>query len=433
MARFRTKTISRRTVEALKVEKDTVFWDRELPGFGVRVYPSGRKVYIAQARAKGKAARRVTVAPHGVISPEEARRRAALIVSRIKAGEEPVPEPLSATLAKGPTVADIARRYLEDHVAVRCRPRTVEFYRTAVEKYLVPRLGKLPALAVDHARVTELHHALRDKPVMANKVVETLSRIYNAAEDKGLIPETSNPCGLVVKNRERKRERFLTPDEFQRLGRALREATGRRRVSPYSVAAIRLLILTGCRKREILHLRWEQVDLEAAELRLPETKTGPRTVSLSPRAVRVLESIARLPDSPWVIPGMVEGRPMRNIDEAWGVVCELAGIEDARIHDCRHSFASRALALGENLPMIGRLLGHSEEQTTERYAHLDRDWVREGAIRISESLAADILTGYPGRPGTAPEDTRGGAADSGAARSVLAFPAQFRGRPTRAA
>ena len=109
-------------MEALRVEKDTVFWDRELTGFGVRVYPSGRKVYIAQARARGKAAQRVTVAPHGVISPEEARRRAALIVSRIKAGEEPVPEPLSATLAKGPTVADIARRYLEDHVAVRCRP-----------------------------------------------------------------------------------------------------------------------------------------------------------------------------------------------------------------------------------------------------------------------------------------------------------------------
>ena len=173
-------------------------------------------------------------------------------------------------------MADIARRYLEDHVAVRCRPRTVEFYRTVVEKYLVPRLGKLPALAVDHARVTELHHALRDKPVMANKVVETLSRIYNAAEDKGLIPEASNPCGLVVKNRERKRERFLTPDEFRRLGRALREVTGRRRVSPYSVAAMRLLILTGCRKREILHLRWEQVDLGAAELRLPDTKTGPR-------------------------------------------------------------------------------------------------------------------------------------------------------------
>ena len=358
MARFRTKTISRRTVEALKVEKDTMFWDRELPGFGVRVYPSGRKVYIAQTRANGKAGQRVTVGPHGMITPEEARRRAALIIARIKAGEEPVAEPLSVKLAKGPTVADLARRYLEDHVAVRCRASTAELYRVAVDKYILPWFGKQPALAIDHARVTELHHALRDKPVMANKVVETLSRIYNAAEDKGLIPEASNPCGLVVKNRERKRERFLTPDEFRRLGRALDDATRCRRVSLRAVAAIRLLILTGCRKREILHLRWEQVDLEAGELRLAETKTGPRTVSLSPRAVRVLERIPRLADSPWVIPGRVEGRPMRNIDEAWGVVCELAGLEDTRIHDCRHSCATTSFfeeissASRRNVPLL---------------------------------------------------------------------------------
>ena len=433
MARFRTKTISRRTVEALKVGKDTMFWDRELPGFGVRVYPSGRKVYIAQTRANGKAGQRVTVGPHGMITPEEARRRAALIIARIKAGEEPVAEPLSVKLAKGPTVADLARRYLEDHVAVRCRASTAELYRVAVDKYILPWFGKQPALAIDHARVTELHHALRDKPVMANKVVETLSRIYNAAEDKGLIPEASNPCGLVVKNRERKRERFLTPDEFRRLGRALDDATRCRRVSLRAVAAIRLLILTGCRKREILHLRWEQVDLEAGELRLAETKTGPRTVSLSPRAVRVLERIPRLADSPWVIPGRVEGRPMRNIDEAWGVVCELAGLEDTRIHDCRHSFASRALALGENLPMIGRLLGHSELQTTERYAHLDRDWVREAAVRISESIAAEILTGYPGHAGTASARARGGAKDDDGTGRGPAFPVRSRARASRAA
>ena len=199
-----------------------------------------------------------------------------------------------------------------------------------------------------------------------------------------------------MKNRERKRERFLTPDEFRRLGRALTEATTRRRVSPYAVAAIRLLILTGCRKREILHLRWEQVNLEAAELVLPSTKTGPKQVSLSPRAIGVLESIPRVPDSPWVIPGRVEGRPMRNIDEAWGVVCEFAGLRDTRIHDCHHSFASRALALGKQLPMIGRLFGHSELKATERYAHLDRDLIRHAAVRISESIAGDILTGYTG-------------------------------------
>ena len=433
MARFRTKTISRSTVDALKVEKDTMFWDRELPGFGVRVYPSGSKVYIVQSRARGKPAQRVTVGPHGVIAPEEARRRAGLIIARIKAGKEPVPEPLSAKLAKGPTVADIARRYLEGHVAARCRPATAELYGIAVEKYLLPAFGKRSALAIDHAQVTELHHALRDKPVMANKVVETLSRIYNAAEDKGLIPVGSNPCGLVVKNRECKRERFLTPDEFQRLGRALDEAVTCRRVSPYSVAAIRLLILTGCRKREILHLRWEQVNLRAAELVLAETKTGPRTVSLSSTAVRVLESIPRVAVSPWVIPGRVEGRPMRNIDEAWGVVCELAGLEDTRIHDCRHSFASRALALGENLPMIGRLLGHSELQATERYAHLDRDWVREAAVRISESIAADVLTGYPGERSVASSKAGGGQSVVEEPGLTHGFASRFRARSPRAA
>ena len=144
----------------------------------------------------------------------------------------------------------------------------------------------------------------------------------------------------LLGNRERRRERFLTPDEFRRQGRALAEATTRRRVSPYVVAAIRLLILTRCRKREILHLRWDLVDLKEAELVLAEAKTGPRKVSLSARAVQVLESIERVPDSPWVIPGRVEGKSIRNIEEAWGVVCELAGLRDTRIHDCRHSCAT---------------------------------------------------------------------------------------------
>ena len=232
------------------------------------------KVYIAQTRARGKAAQRVTVGEHGVITPEEARRRAGLILLRIKAGQEPVPEPLAATLAGGPTVADLARHYLEDHVAVRYKAKTEENYRQAIAKHIAPALGRQPALAVDHARVTELHHALRETPAMANRVVDTLSRIYNAAEDKGRIPEGSNPCRLVMRNREKKRERFLTPDELKRLGRVLEDADRGRQVSVYSVAAIRLLILTGCRKREILHLRWEQVDLDAGELRLPDSKTG---------------------------------------------------------------------------------------------------------------------------------------------------------------
>ena len=397
MPRFRTKTISRRTVDALKTNRDTMFWDRELPGFGVRVHPSGRRVYVAQTRAGGNAAKRVTVGVHGVLTAEEARRRAALIIARIKAGEEPVPEPLAVILAEGPTVAEIAGRYLDEHVAVRCKPKTAETYRLVIGKHILPAFGKPPALAVGHKEVTELHHALSAHPVTANRAVEFLSRIYNAAaaEDRGQIPEGSNPCRLVAKCRERRRERFLTDEEFRRLGRVLDEAETCKGVSVHAVAAMRLLLLTGCRKGEILNLRWGQVDMAEGELRLPDTKTGPRTISLAPEAVAVLSRIPRLPDNPFVIPGRIKGRAMRNLKDPWEIVCDRAGLKDMRIHDARHSYASRAPALGESLPMIGRLLGHTQVETTARYAHLAEDSVLEFAVRVSDSIAGDFLVDFP--------------------------------------
>ena len=191
-------------------------------------------------------------------------------------------------------------------------------YRLVVEKYIVPRLGKRPALAVGHKEVTELHHALSAKPIMANHVVDTLSRIYNAAEDRGQIPEASNPCRLVVKYRERKRERFLTEEEFRRLGRVLDESETCKGVSVHAVAAMRLLLLTGCRKGEILNLLWDQVDMAAGELRLPDTKTGPRTITLSPETVKVLSRIPRVLDNPFVIPGRIKGKAMRQSERSLG-------------------------------------------------------------------------------------------------------------------
>ena len=394
MARFRTKTISKRTVDGLKVEKDTLFWDSELAGFGVRVHPTGRKVYVVQTRAGGKAAKRVTIGRHGVITAEEARRRAALVISRIKAGEDPVPEPLAVKLAEGPTVGELAKRYLEKHVAVRCKPKTESMYRLIVARHILPAFGRRPALAVSHREVTEFHHSLSATPVMANQAVDTLSRIYNLAEDRGDIPEMSNPCRLVAKNRERRRERFLTDEEFRRLGRVLDEAESCKGVSVHAVAAIRLLLLTGCRKGEILNLRWTEVDLEAGELNLPDTKTGPRTITLSPEAAAVLSRIPRLADNPFVIPGKIKGKAMRNLNDPWDLICERAGLEDMRLHDCRHSYASRALALGESLPMIGRLLGHTQVETTARYAHLAQDSVHASAVRVSDSIASDIFADH---------------------------------------
>ena len=207
----------------------------------------------------------------------------------------------------------------------------------------------------------------------------------------GLVPEGCNPCQLAVKYPARKRERFLTDGEFTRLGTVLDEVEARGGASAPAVAAIRLLMLTGCRKSEILTLRWEDVALDEKELRLPDAKTGARVVPLSPLVVKLLSGLPRDRGNPWVIPGRKPGTHMRNINQAWKVIRARAGLEGVRIHDLRHSFASRALALGESLPMIGKLLGHSQIETTARYAHLARDSVQEATERISASIAADIL------------------------------------------
>ena len=245
---------------------------------------------------------------------------------------------------------------------------------------------------MERSHVVELHRTLSDRPVTANRAVKILSHMYRLAEGWGLAPEDTNPCRSVEKYPERSRERFLTDAEFDRLGRALDEAVGSGAVSPLAAAAIRLLMLTGCRKNEILALRWTDVDPEAGELRLADAKSGPRTVLLPPPAVGLLKALPRRNDNPWVFPGgSRDGRLKGGLDLAWHIVRASADLEDVRLHDLRHSFASRALALGETLPVIGKLLGHHDIETTARYAHLAQDSVHEAAERIADSIAGDIL------------------------------------------
>ena len=302
-----------------------------------------------------------------------------------------MPLPLAAKFAGGPTVADLARRYLEDHVAHRCKPKTARTARSVVNRHIVPTLGKVPLAAVERRHVMELHERLCETPAMANMTVETLTHMYALARGWGIAPEGCNPCRSIPMNPKRRRERFLTDAEFTRLGQVLDEVSGKgSRVSAGAVATIRILMLTGCRRNEILTLRWEHVDLDASEIHLADGKTGARTVHLSPAAVRVLDALPRKPGNPWVIPGRKPGTHMTDIDGAWETVRARAGLDDVRIHDIRHSFASRALALGEGLPIIGRLLGHRRVETTARYAHLARDSIKESAERVAVSIAADI-------------------------------------------
>ena len=244
--------------------------------------------------------------------------------------------------------------------------------------------------AVGRGEVAALHHRLRDTPPTANAVVRTISTMFHLAEAWELVPPGRNPCRLVRLYKQRSLECFMTPDEYRRLGRVLKEAERDGSVWPPAIAAIRLLVLTGCRHSEIVSLRWDDVDRTAGELRLRDAKTGPRMVPLTEPVSAVLAGILRETGNPWVIVGQKPGTRLSGLRHYWHSIREKAGLDDVRLHDCRHSYASRALALGEGLPTIGKLLGHRKISTTARYAHLIRDAEKVAATRVGDSIGAHL-------------------------------------------
>ena len=388
MPRKSTLKLSRRVVEALAVERgDRVFYDRDLTGFGVRVHASGRKVYVVHARAPGGALKRAAIGRKVDITVEDARRVAAEVIDRLKKGEEAFPEPP----APEPTVADLAERYVEAHLEVNCRPGTVETFGRILRLYILPEFGHMPLPAVERGHVAALHHKMRDKPYQANQPRDVLAKMFKLAAAWGMTPPRRNPALSIRRYKEYRRERFLSPDEYRRLARVLNEAEADGSVFPTAIPAIRLLILTGCRKNEIVTLRWDDIDRTAGELLLRDGKTGARRVILTPAMVWLLERIPRIEGNPWVIAGKNPGDHLKNLDAIWLRLRKRAGLDDVRIHDCRHSYASRALAIGEAIPLISEVLGHRKFSTTARYAHLARDGERASAAKVGDSIGDDIF------------------------------------------
>ena len=365
--------------------KDYVFWDRDLPGFGVRVHASGRKVFVVQTRGPA-GSKRLSIGHHGDLTVAEARNRARVFIRRIKRGEEPDPEPP----APQPTVGALAQRYLCLHAEPNCKSRTVELYRGVIDNHIVPALGDRAIGSVRRREIVALHQALHDRPGAANCTLQVLSQMFRKAEQWGLVPEDSNPCRSIRKYRLRARNRYLSKEEYRRLGRVLADGRADGSISAPAVAALRLLMLTGCRRDEILTLRWDDVDLSARELRLRDSKSGPCMVALTSAVARVLDGIPRVPGNPWVIVGEAPGRRLMTLKSTWRRVMRRAGLPDLRLHDLRHSYASRALAQGESLTIIGKLLNHAQIQSTARYAHLMADAEKAAAARVGDVIATHI-------------------------------------------
>ena len=394
--------LTKRIVDAAEIRATEYFiWDDDIPGFGLRVLPSKRKSYIVQYRA-GRRSRRMSLGLSTVLTCEQARTRAIAIVAAAKNGEDPAAKRDADRQAV--TVKELAERFDEEHISVRVKESTAKGYRRMLERVIIPALGRHRVTEVTRADIAKIHHDLRHIPYDANRCLEIISKMFSLAEMWGLRPEGTNPRKHIKKYPEEKRERFLSAAELRRVGEVLREMEDEGVELPSAIAAVRLLILTGCRLGEIMTLKWEYVDFAGKALRLPDSKTGAKVVHLGQPAVEVLQKIERVEKNPWVIVGTKPGARLSDLQPFWQRVRARAGLKDVRIHDLRHTFASTAVAAGQGLPMIGKLLGHTQVQTTARYAHLAAAPVKEAANQVSESIATMI----------------GASASSAGARSIVA-------------
>jgi integrase len=374
--------ISKRTVEALEpCDRDVDYYDEDLKGFGVRVRPSGRKTYFVMMRHK-YVMRRFTVGSHGAVAPEQARLKAKQIISDLAIDKNPTAE--MEALRNAITVKSLGERFLEEYVPIHCKPSTQSEYKRCVEIFINPEIGTMRLVSVERTDIAKLHHGLRHIRYQANRVLGVLSVMFTQAENWNLRPIASNPCRGVKKYKETKRERYLDKHELKRLGQALRIED---EFAPSAVACVRLLILTGCRLGEIQTLKWSYLDLDRHLAFLPDSKTGKKTLYLGAVAVELLKSLPKMKDNPYVITGEVGGQYLTDMQKPWRRIRKAAGIPDVRLHDLRHTFASSGVGLGEGLPIIGRLLGHSQPQTTARYAHLAADPTLAAADNISNNLA----------------------------------------------
>jgi integrase len=395
--------ITKRSVGALKAAADgaeAVLWDSELKGFGVRVQRGDAKSYVLHYRVgtgRGAPLRKLTIGRHGSPwTPETARKEAKTLLGMIEDGADPAADKLARREA--PTIAELAERFLAEHAEAKRKGSTAAEYRRLLDKIILPALGKRKVADVTRADVTKLHHANRAAPYQANRVLAVLSKMFNLAERWGLRPDGSNPCRHVEKFAEKKRERMLSPAELARLGDALAAHDG----SPYAIAAVKLLVFTGARLGEVLGLRWEWIDFERGEARLPDSKTGAKTLHLPPPALAVLAELPRLDGNPYVIASAKPGAALVNLEKPWRAIRKAAGLDDVRLHDLRHAFASVAASSGMGLPIIGKMLGHTQAATTNRYAHLASDPVKAAAAAVAGKIAA-AMSGGSG------EGDRGGA------------------------
>ena len=387
--------LTKRTVDAAN-EPGTV-WDADLPGFGLRISKGGAKTYVLKYRMHTRQCW-YTLGRHGhpkagggVWTPQTARDEAVSLLGRVKDGVDPAGE--RAADRKSETVDEFHKRYLSDHAEAHNKASSVKETKRLLKKHIIPELGHIKVKDLSRSDVVKFHLSLKATPYLANRCLALVSNMLAKAEQWGVRADGSAPCRSITKFKEAKRERFLSATEANALGDALKAAE-KAKTNSHALGIIRLLAFTGARRSEIEGLKWSEVDLERSVLRLDDSKTGAKLIPLAPAAKLILADAPRIEGSPYVFPAATGEGHYQGLGKVWQAVRKAAGLEDVRLHDLRHTFASFGAAGGLSLPIIGKLLGHSQAATTQRYAHLADDPVARAADQVGNAVAA-AMEGAP--------------------------------------
>lgn len=405
--------LTKRVIDAIEpADKTLIYYDSDLTGFCLKVLPTGGKRWCVEyrsgagGRSVGKT--RMVLGSTSAMTPDQARQSARTILGAVALGQDPAGK--RSRERAMPTFSEFAERYLTEEAETKLKPGSVVNYRIYLRKHASPVIGTRKLDALETADIAKMHRKIgKATPMTANRVVEFVGSVFRYAAVCSLVPRGHNPASHVQGFREQRRERFLSSAELGRLGDAIREAettgipwnvdkeqpnakhipkNGRTKIGPHVAAALRLLILTGARLREVLELKWEYVDLERGLLLLPDSKTGRKAIILNAPALAILRELPRV--DLYVIASEIENQPRHDLSKPWKLVSTHADLAGVRIHDLRHTHASYGAGAGFGLPIIGKLLGHSQPATTARYAHLDNDPLKRASehigLRLSEAM-----------------------------------------------
>jgi integrase len=383
--------LTERLIKSLQPAAGDLFaWDAALPGFGVRIKPSGRKSYVIQYRTRAGRSRRYTLGSAASYRLEQARAEAREWQVKIARGADPAEE--RKTQREVATIAALADRYLAEHVRIHNKPRTVGEVARIIETRIKPKLGRIPVPELTRAKLKDWHHSMAATPYEANRALGYCSKMLSlAAREWELRPD--NPALGIKKFPETPRQRFLDGSELERLGTALAEVEHARLEQPAAILAIRLLALTGCRRSEILGLTWDKVELVQGMLWLAKAKAGARAVPLARAAIAVLTAAARDDSGP--VCRVASGQPLTpsSLDKAWRRIRQRAGLANAHLHDLRHTVGTYAGSAGLNAFLVRDLLGHKTLAMTGRYVERNTDPLRAAV----ETVVGQIDAAMSGR------------------------------------